>query len=205
MGSLYSLKPLITVFMVLTPLGGCATVSLYEPVSAEVSLVDGASPLQEPSDAFCRLTREKGLATGEASLASLTDILTGKDRSQGAYWRLIGADKGAPSFLITRIRGDVRASADGIDSLTTLAQSLMNAGASTRADVTYFERALIHARQARDAMSDALVQVNKRSQSEYRIVQELAPLDEAITRARRTADALAASRAPDTQPAAASS
>jgi hypothetical protein len=54
-------------------------------------------------------------------------------------------------------------------------------------------------------MSDALVQVNKRSQSEYQIVQELAPLDEAITRARRTADALAASRAPDTQPAAASS
>lgn len=197
-----SLKSLITVFLLLGPLAGCATVSLYNPVTVDVSLAVEMSRLQEPSDSFCRLTREKGLATGEASLASLTDILTGKDRSEGAYWRLIEADKGAASFVVTRIRSDMKASADGIDNLTKLALVVLNESVPTRADVSFFERALIHARQARDAMSDAFVQVNRRSHSEYQISQELAPLDESITRARRVADQLAASRSPDGEAAA---
>ncbi|MEZ6031120.1 MAG: hypothetical protein R3C46_15425 [Hyphomonadaceae bacterium] len=85
-------------------MAACTTVALYEPVSADISLTAEASPLQKPSDAFCKQAREKGLATGEASLASLADMLTGKDHSEGAYWRLIGADKGTPGAGSSRIR-----------------------------------------------------------------------------------------------------
>jgi hypothetical protein len=45
------------------------------------------------------------------------------------------------------------------------------------------------------------VQVNKRTESEYQITLELAQLDESLGRARRMADELAASRAPDTDAA----
>lgn len=197
LGSLYRVRLLITCLLLAAPTAACTTVALYEPVSADISLIADASTLQQPSAEYCEETREKGLATGEASLASLTDILTGKDRSEGAYWRKIGADKGTPAVVVTRIRSDMKASANGIDGLTKLAQSLVKDAAPTRADVTEFERALIHARQARDSLSDAFVQVNKRSESEYQISLELAPLDESLARARRMADELAASRAPD--------
>lgn len=193
---------LITCVVLAASTAACTTVALVEPVSADISLTADASPLHKPSAAFCKETREKGLATGEASLASLTDILTGKDRTEGAYWRKIGADKGAPAVIVTRIRNDMKVSASGIDGLTKLAQSLMADGAPTRADVTEFERALIHARQARDSLSDAFVQVNKRAESEYQITLELAQLDESLGRARRMADELAASRAPDADAAA---
>jgi hypothetical protein len=56
---------------------------------------------------------------------------------------------------------------------------------------------LIHARQARDSYSDALAQVNKRSDREYQITLELTPLDDVLSKARDTADELAASRADD--------
>src|SRR5690606_38924722 len=197
LGSLSRIRLLITCVALAAPMAACTTVALYEPVSADITLTAEASPLQKPSDAFCKQAREKGLATGEASLASLADMLTGKDRSEGAYWRLIGADKGTPGAVVSRIRGDMNTSATGIDELTRLAQSLMKGAAPTRADVTEFERALIHARQARDSLSDAFVQVNKRSDVEYQISLELAPLDEALGRARRTADELAAARTPD--------
>jgi hypothetical protein len=200
-GSLSRVPYLITCLVLAASSAACTTVALYEPVSADISLIADASPLQQPSDAFCKETREKGLATGEASLAQIGDILSGKDRTEGAYWRLIGADKGTPAVVVTRIRNDMKASATGIDGLTKLAQSLMADGAPTRADVTQFERALIHARQARDSLSDAFVQVNKRTESEYQITLELAQLDESLGRARRTADELAASRAPDTDAA----
>lgn len=196
-GLLSRARHLITCVVLAASTAACTTVSLIEPVSADISLIAEASTLQKPSAEYCEETREKGLATGEASLASLTDILTGKDRSADAYWRKIGADKGTPAVVVTRIRSDMKASAAGIDDLTKLAQSLVKDAAPTRADVTEFERALIHARQARDSLSDAFVQVNKRSESEYQISLELAPLDESLARARRMADELAASRAPD--------
>jgi len=197
LGSLYRVRLLITCLVLAAPTAACTTVALYEPVSADISLIADGSTLLQPSAEYCKETREKGLATGEASLASLTDILTGKDRSEGAYWRKIGADKGAPAVVVTRIRSDMKASAAGIDDLTKLAQLLVKDSAPTRADVTEFERALIHARQARDSLSDAFVQVNKRSESEYQITLELTPLDESLARARRMADELAASRTPD--------
>lgn len=197
LGSVSRLRFLIVPLAMAVPATACTTVALYEPVSADITLIADVSPLHGPSEEFCKQTREKGLATGEASLASIADMLAGKDGGQGAYWRLIGADKGTPAGVVTRIRTDMKAAATGIDGLSRLAETLMQDDAPTSTDVLEFERALIHARQARDSLSDAFVQVNKRSESEYQIALELAQLDEALARARRVADELAATKVAD--------
>lgn len=197
LGSVSRLRFLLAPLAMAVAMAGCTTVALYEPVTADISLVADVSPLTEPSEAFCKLTREKGLATGEASLASLADMLSGKDLSQDAYWRQIGADNGAPAVVVTRIRNDMKSSVSGIDGLSRIAETLMKDATPTSSDVLEFERALIHARQARDSLSDAFVQVNKRSESEYQIALELSPLDEALGRARRVADDLVATKSAD--------
>ncbi len=197
LGLVSRLRFLLVPLVMAVPATACTTVALYEPVSADITLIADVSPLHAPSEEFCRQTREKGLATGEASLASLADMLSGKDGGQGAYWRIIGADKGAPAPVVTRIRNDMKAAATGIDALSRLAETLMKGDEPTSTDVLEFERALIHARQARDSLSDAFVQVNKRSESEYQISLELTPLDEALSRARRVADELAATKVAD--------
>lgn len=191
--------------MTLAPLAGCATVSVYEPVSAEVSLTEDQSELRKAADAFCQDARAKGLATGETSLTALADILIGNNDSPGAYWRKIGADKAAPAATVSRVRTDLNASAKGLSDLTALANSLLKISKPTRSDVQEFERALIHARQARDSLSDALVQANKRSEREYQILLELGPMDAALAKARATADELAAVRAQELSTAQASS
>jgi hypothetical protein len=178
-----------------TPLCGCATVSVYQASSAEVSLTQEQSQLQKAADAYCKDARQKGLATGEASLGNLADMLTGK-AAASAYWKRIGADRSAPAGVVSRVRADMNDSAKGLLSLDTMAKSLL-ASAKTKPgkdDVTEFELALIHARQARDSFSDALLQVNKRTDREYQVADELTPLDNALTKARATADELAAAR-----------
>ncbi len=182
-------------FLTLAPLAGCATVSVYEPISAEVSLTEDQSELRKVADAYCKDARDKGLATGEASLTALADILTGNTDNAGAYWKKIGADRAAPATTVTRVRADLNTSAKNLDALTELANSLLKTSKPTRSDVQEFERALIHARQSRDSFSDAFVQANKRSEREYQILLELGPMDAALARARAAADELAAVRA----------
>ena len=184
-------------FVSVAPLAGCATVSVYEPVAAEISLTEDQSMLRKLADAYCKDARDKGLATGEASLTALADMLTGKESSAGSYWKRIGADRSAPASVVSRVRSDMSVSAKGLAGLDVMARSLMASSKPTRSDVSEFERALIHARQARDSYSDALAQVNKRSDREYQITLELTPLDDVLSKARDTADELAASRADD--------
>jgi hypothetical protein len=179
----------------LAPLAGCATVSVYEPTEAEISLTDDQSLLHKAAENYCQDAKAKGLATGEASLSALADMLTGKDTSAGAYWKRIGADKSAPASVVSRVRADMNVSAKGLVDLDTMARALLGSSRPNKTDVAGFERALIHARQARDSFSDALVQVNKRSDREYQIMLELTPLDEALEKARNTADELASARA----------
>ena len=124
-------------------------------------------------------------------------MLTGKESSAGSYWKRIGADRSAPASVVSRVRSDMSVSAKGLADLDVMARSLMASSKPTRSDVSEFERALIHARQARDSYSDALAQVNKRSDREYQITLELTPLDDVLSKARDTADELAASRADD--------
>ncbi len=178
------------------PIAGCATVSVYdEPITAEISLTRDQSDLHAAAEAFNKSARDRGLASGEASLASLAGMLSGKPSDANAYWRRIGADKSAPVAVVGRVRDDMNASARGLSDLDKMAHSLLDTGDPARLDVAAFEGALIHARQARDSFSDALVQVNKRASAEYQITLELAPLDSALAAARATADDLAQARA----------
>lgn len=177
-------------------IAGCATVSVYdEPITAEISLTRDQSDLHAAAEAFNKSARDRGLASGEASLASLAGMLSGKPSDANAYWRRIGADKSAPVAVVGRVRDDMNASARGLSDLDKMAHSLLDTGDPARLDVAAFEGALIHARQARDSFSDALVQVNKRASAEYQITLELAPLDSALAAARATADDLAQARA----------
>lgn len=177
------------------PMAACATVSVYEPVSAEISLTQDQSQLHAAAEAYSQTARQKGLAIGEASLASLAGMLSGKQSDANAYWRRVGADRSAPATVIGKVRDDMNASAKGLSDLDIMARTLIGKGDPARLDVAAFERALIHASQARDSLSDALVQVNQRTNGEYPVATELAPLDAALTKARETADDLAAARA----------
>jgi hypothetical protein len=178
------------------PLGACATVSVYEaPKTAEFSVAQAQSGLHEAANAYCDAARAKGLATGEAGLGNIGSIFTGgKPNDKNAYWRKIGADKSAPASVISRVRADSAESAKGLQDLSKLAHAMLVKTPASKEDVNLFEKALIHARQSRDSFSDALGEVNKRSQREYKIDEELAALDTALKSARVTADELAASR-----------
>lgn len=186
----------------LAPLAGCATVSVYEPAEAEISLTDDQSILRRAAEVYCKDAKAKGLATGEASLTALAGMLGGKDAADNSYWKRIGADTTAPASVVSRVRADMNASAKGLVDLDTMARALMGSSRPSKSDVSEFEKALIHARQARDSFSDALAQVNKRSEREYQIMLELTPLDQALDKARNTADELAAARTDDVQAAA---
>ena len=196
LGSVPGLRTALVICVLLAPLGGCATVSVYDAAaSGEISLTEQQSDLHKASDAYCELARQKGLATGETSLGDIAGMLTGKTDDKNAYWRKIGADRSAPASVVSRVRADMNDSAKGLLNLNKLARTMMGSAKPTKSDVTQFERALIHARQARDSFSDALTHVNTRSTREYQIALELTPIDTALTAARATADELAAARA----------
>jgi hypothetical protein len=200
LGSVPRLSVAVSVLCLLAMSGGCATVSVYEPSSAEISLTAEQSELHKAADAYCEAARKKNLATGEANLGALAGILTGKTDDKNAYWRKIGADRSAPATVVNRVRGDMNDSAKGLTDLSRMARSMMGKTQPTKSDVNQFELALIHAKQARDSFSDALMEVNKRSNREYQVALELTPLDEALSTARATADELAAARATEDQP-----
>jgi hypothetical protein len=201
LGSVSKLRSIVLCLGLAVSTTGCATVSVYEPVSADVSLTEEQSSLHRASEAFSQDARDKRLATGEASLSQLAGMLSGKRSDQNAYWRAIGADKAAPAAVVTRVRDDMNTAARGLSQLDGMARGLIVSGDLVRDDVSAFEGALIHARQARDSFSDALAQANKRAEAEYQISLELAPLDEALLKAGETADDLAAARVQADQPA----
>lgn len=193
-GLVPTLRSIILCLALAVPAAGCATVSVYEPVTAEVSLSDEQSLLHKASEAFSSEARAKKLATGEASLSTLADMLSGNRSDEGSYWRAIGADKSSPAIVVARVRDDMNMAARALSRLDAMARGLIVSGDLVRDDVSAFEGALIHARQARDSFSDAIAQANKRAEAEYQVSLELAPLDEALLKARETADDLAAAR-----------
>jgi hypothetical protein len=193
-GSVPPLRSIVLCLALAVPAAGCATVSVYEPVTAEVSLTDEQSLLHKASEAFSSEARAKKLATGEASLSTLADMLSGNRSDEGPYWRAISADKSSPAVVVARVRDDMNMAARALSRLDGMARGLIVSGDLVRDDVSAFEGALIHARQARDSFSDAIAQANKRADAEYQISLELAPLDEVLLKARETADDLAAAR-----------
>lgn len=188
------LRSFVLCLVLAIPAAGCATVSVYEPVSADVSLTEEQSQLHRASETFSSETRAKKLATGEASLMALADILSGNRSDEGAYWRAINADTAPPARVVARVREDMAATTHGLAGLDAMARGLIASGGLVRDDVSAFEGALIHARQARDSFAEAIAHANKRAEAAYQGAQELAPLDEALVKARETADDLAAAR-----------
>jgi hypothetical protein len=194
-GSVSLFRAASFVLLAAVPLGACATVSVYEaPKTAEFSVMQAQSGLHNAATAYCESARAKGLATGESGFGVIADIFTGKSNDKNAYWRKIGADRSAPASVISRVRVDMNESARGLADLSKMAKAMMGKTQASKEDVNQFEKALIHAKQSRDSFSDALTQVNKRSNREYRITDELEPLDKALASARAVADELAASR-----------
>lgn len=200
-GSVLTLRSIACCMALAATAAGCATVSVYEPITAEVSLTEEQSQLHKASEAFSKDARAKKLATGEASLSSIADLFSGNRSDEGAYWRTISADKSSPAAVVARVRDDMIVAARGLSRLDGMARGLIVSGDLVRDDVSAFEGALIHARQARDSFSDALAQANKRAEAEYQISLELAPLDEVLLKARETADDLAAARVLAGEPA----
>lgn len=178
------------------PLGACATVSVYQPsASTEISLTAAQSELHDEAGDYCDALRRRGLAVGEASFGQLASLLTGQSTDEKAYWRRIGAERASPAIVVGRIRGDLTRSAAGLADLDMMARKLLDSTVPATEDVAQFERALIHARQARESLSDAVARLNQRGGAEIQIAAELGPLDAALESARQTADDLASARA----------
>ncbi len=176
-------------------LGGCATVAVYEPAaSVEIAPSQPQSDLLLASEAYCEATAAKGLASGETNLGSLAGLLTGKGGEPDIYARKVGADRAAPAAVIARMRVDVGETTAGLTRLGAIAEKLMGSTKPTKIDVSQFERALIHARQARDSFADAIAMLNTRAAAAWEAGAELEALDKALGRARLTADDLAAAR-----------
>ncbi len=178
----------------LTVLSGCSTVTEFTPAAAVIALTDEQSYLHEASQTYCENARSKGLATGETSIGSLAAVLTGRAGDEGAYWRRIDAEAAVPATVITRIRADLDETSRGLVRLDKAAREIVGSAKPSRQDVTTFERALIHARQARDSLSVAIARVNPRLDKEMEAGSELVSLDRALAGAQRTADDLAAAR-----------
>lgn len=175
-------------------LSACQTITNLTPASSEVSLTTGQSDLHKASDAYCLQARERGLATGEASIGSLTAALTGKSAGSKAYMKKIGVGVVPVGGLMAQIRTDASLTASGLVELNRLARDMMRTARPNRTDVTRFELALIHGRQARISLADALAHINETAARKVEVSAELAALDAALIAARMTADSLAEAR-----------
>jgi hypothetical protein len=179
----------------LTCLGGCATVAVYEPVAAaEIDLAGPGFELQRAARTYCETARGKGLATGEASLKSFADSMFGTGVANEPYHTRIGAETRPPLQVVRALRGDVADLAGGLQALNAQASGLMRAARPTKEDVSEFERVLIHAGQGRESLSIALGKLSPRMDVPLVVGDELRELDRAVARAQGLADELAAAR-----------
>ncbi len=175
---------------------GCATVAVYEPeTSTEISLASARSELRDAASEYCDVTLDKGLARGESGWGSLADAILGGGDDSKAYWRRIDAEASAPVSVMEQVRSDAAIVSNGLSGLNTMAKDLLGNSKPTRGDVAQFERALIHARQARDSLSDAIMKVSANSSDTYDVATELGSLDTELSQAAETADDLATARA----------
>lgn len=182
---------------VMALIAGCATVSVYEPRSSSETPPDvRQSVLRQASEAYCVETRRKGLAVGQGGLGAITSLLTSADETGTSYSSLILDSKASPRATLERVRVDAADIARGLQYLDELAREVLVHSIPSGTDVTEFEKALIHARQAREALSDALASTNRALKTDYSIEAELEAVDRVLTRARTTADDLASALEP---------
>lgn len=175
--------------------GGCATVAVYEPVdAAEITFAQPNASLRIAADEYCKTARQRGLAQGESTLGGLAGVLLGKDTTADKYWAAVDGETASASQAVDLIRADLTSSTEGLETLTGLAMELVDSGEPGRTDVNKFESALIHARQSRQSLSDAIQKVASQGAATGDLAAGLGALDAVIERAVATADRLAEAR-----------
>lgn len=169
--------------------------AVYEPVdAAEITFAQPNASLRIAADEYCETARERGLAQGESTLGGLAGVLLGKDTTADKYWAAIDEETVTVDQAVELIRADLTSRSAGLEALNGLAMELVNTGEPARTDVNKFESALIHARQSRQSLSEAIQKVAGEGGLTGDLTAELGSFDEAIERAVATADRLAEAR-----------
>lgn len=180
-------------------LGGCATVSM---VPGQVTVLSGLSHnqsvLRKVSGEYCDEAVKSGWVQASGGLAGLADtLINGRDSTVENYASRIGADKNAPSLVLSRISADAQSARSGLANVSDEANVILrspDSDAASRADVMSFERALVRAQMAYRNFQSALSTVASRDDMDMDtapIDAELADFADTIDAARETADGLA--------------
>ena len=189
------LKSLAVLALLAAASGGCATVAVYEPVdAAEITFAQPNASLRIAADEYCETARDRGLAQGESTLGGLASALLGKESTAERYWAAIDGASQSRLKAAELIRADLATTSSGLEALTSMAMDLVNTGDPGRTDVNKFESALIHARQSRQSLSEAIHKIDSEDTVAVDLESRLSSLDRAIQRAVLTADRLAEAR-----------
>ena len=178
---------------------GCATISVYDTATvSERQFSEPQSALHAASQDYCDMAKDAGWSEGESTFSKLTSLFGDGGDENGVYWRRIGAHELSPTSVYARVEADAGVAARGLGRVNSKALALIRStdpGVSPgKADVVEFERALIHARQAREAFEIALAKADARAKSESVGDELLLELDSELSVARSLADALASAR-----------
>ncbi len=194
-GTVILIRSLVVLTLMASAAGGCATVAVYEPVdAAEITFAQPNASLRLAADEYCETTRDRGLARGESTLGGLAGALLGKESTADQYWSAIDGDENSSATSAARIQADLTNTSSGLEALTGMAIDLVQTGAPGRTDVSKFESALIHARQSRQSLSEAIKRVSLEAATADGLEAGLRTLDDVIERAVATADRLAETR-----------
>ena len=180
-------------------LGGCATVSM---VPGQVTVLSGLSHnqsvLRKVSGEYCDEAVKSGWVQASGGLAGLADtLINGRNSTVEDYASRIGADKNAPSLVLSRISADAQSARSGLANVSDEANVILRSpesDAASRADVMSYERALVRAQMAYRNFQSALSTVASRDDMDMDtapIDAELADFADTIDAARETADGLA--------------
>ena len=180
-------------------LGGCATVSMVPGQATIVSgLSHNQSVLRKVSGEYCDEAVKSGWVQASGGLAGLADtLINGRDSTVENYASRIGADKNAPSLVLSRISADAQSARSGLANVSDEANVILRSpdgDAASRADVMSYERALVRAQMAYRNFQSALSTVASRDDMDMDtapIDAELADFADTIDAARETADGLA--------------
>ena len=171
-------------------------------VPGQVTVLSGLSHnqsvLRKVSGEYCDEAVKSGWVQASGGLAGLADtLINGRDSTVENYASRIGADKNAPSLVLSRISADAQSARSGLANVSDEANVILrspDSDAASRTDVMSFERALVRAQMAYRNFQSALSTVASRDDMDMDtapIDAELADFADTIDAARETADGLA--------------
>jgi len=183
----------------------CATVSMVPgEVVVEASVTPEQSSLRNVCNAYTNQAKAEHWVTPSNGLLGLAKVLidgaSNKKAAPRTYAQVIEAKTANVSDLYQRISKDIGSARDGLEVVTSEAQTFIATSSATKAslrrDVVSFESALVTAQKSRRNFAKAISIVADRSEYGLTAVEtELAALDTAIDAARETANGLAKAHA----------